>query len=194
MPNDWSVFDEIIDRWKPCGERILTGGSRLVCPMPQVGPEAWLHEVFAPLSAENIEVLEREVGRKIPEGLRAFYRHANGAILFANALAIYGLRRNYERVGDQAFQPYALELHNRKSERPPGLPETFLIVGRWHDIERYLICMDGGQSDHVFEFAASGLVSTKRWASLREYLDHRLETIARFFDRSGHRIRSGECA
>src|SRR6516164_3727297 len=123
---------EIIDLYKHLGERVLTNGTRLVAPMPQIAPEAWLHAVYGPLSSSGVQRIEKELGCEVPAVFSDYLQRCNGMWLFSGAFSIYGLRSSYERTGDAAWQPFDLSTPNVE-ERPRGSKTSFFFVGGYSD-------------------------------------------------------------
>ncbi|MDH0863811.1 hypothetical protein [Mitsuaria sp. GD03876] len=65
-------------------------------------------------------------------GFREFLAHTNEVNLFSGHLAIYGLRATYDRTGDAAWQPFALEAPNVQ-ERPRGAKDSYFFIGGYFD-------------------------------------------------------------
>src|SRR5690242_302565 len=111
-----SYFEEVIrllDRWRHLGSREVSNGTRLIGHIPRVGSLAYLHVVHAGLSDSDIEQMEADIRRKLPQVLKEFYRRANGCHLFGGALSIYGLRRSYDRsLDDTSRQPFSITTSN----------------------------------------------------------------------------------
>jgi hypothetical protein len=114
------------------GERTTSLGAHLYGHVPHVAPEAWLHSIYAGLSPQELDSLELKVGRPIPSVLRDFLAHTNGINLFSGHLSIYGLRSTYNRTGDAAWQPFALEVPNTQ-ERPRDAKESYFFFGGYFD-------------------------------------------------------------
>jgi cell wall assembly regulator SMI1 len=58
--------------------------------MPHQAPEAWPHELFAPLAPAELAQWEQHMGGALPPALRAFYCHHDGLNLFSCAFALHG--------------------------------------------------------------------------------------------------------
>jgi hypothetical protein len=131
MTNDYfDVLLKMLEGWAlKCGERILSNGTKLICPTPHIATEAWLHGMFPPLEIEKIDELENQGGFKLPDDFREFLKRANGTFLFSYTISIWGVRANYSRTGDDAWQPFDLLDHNGKWERPEGSPDSIIYFG-----------------------------------------------------------------
>jgi hypothetical protein len=139
------LFDEVVrtmSKWSPKGEKLLSNGVRLICPTPHVAPEAWLHVHYPPLASKKIEGMEKKLGVPLPNDFKDFLRRANGVQMFSYHISIWGVRKNYARTGDEAWQPYDLVDHNFDIERPDNSPEDVV----------YFAGADGGDSWCFFEF------------------------------------------
>lgn len=131
VPDYLQAVYAFTDQAKAFGHRVLPNGTELVGHVPHRAPEAWLHELFAPLAATEVAAWEQALGGPLPPALRTFYAHHNGLNLFSTALALHGRRHTYERTGDAARQPFDWQDLNR---RPPGgaAPDR-LFLSRYGD-------------------------------------------------------------
>jgi SMI1 / KNR4 family (SUKH-1) len=126
------LFDEVVRtmcRWSSNGERQLYTGVRLICPTPQVAPEAWLHVLYPPATPEAIRSAEMKLGIPLPEDYKSFLLSANGFVMFSYRLAVWGIKKSMARTGDEAWQPYDLVNHNQETNRPEGSPSNLLYFG-----------------------------------------------------------------
>ncbi|MBO0721400.1 MAG: SMI1/KNR4 family protein [Blastocatellia bacterium] len=143
--DDEKLYNEVVramSKWSPKGEKLLSNGVRLICPTPQVAPEAWLHVLYPPLALEKVEGIEKRLGRPLPDDFKFFLRRINGLQMFSYRISIWGLRQNMARTGDEAWQPYDLVDHNAELERPENSPEEVV----------YFAGTDGGRYWCFFEF------------------------------------------
>jgi hypothetical protein len=129
-----------IDAYRVLGFKTLQNGVVLVGHIPHIAPEAYLHTLYPRLSTSEIDTLERIVGSAIPAEFILFLQRTNGADLFLSSLAIHGLRKSYTRSGDDARQPYALELINVQ-ERPRKAKASYFFVGTYR-LDGSLVFMD----------------------------------------------------
>lgn len=143
------VFSEVIrtiSKWSHRGEKLLSTGVRLVCPIPHVAPEAWLHVLFPPLMKPEIEEMERNLRPLLPDEFKDFLMKTNGLQMFAYNISNWGVRKNFARSGDEAWQPFNLISHNEEADRPPGSPEDVI----------YFASADGGDTWCFFEINENG--------------------------------------
>ncbi|MCU0863554.1 MAG: SMI1/KNR4 family protein [Planctomycetes bacterium] len=107
-------IQDLLDQWRAMGRQLLRNGVELIGQLPIDDQVAWLHVVFPPLSADGIEVLDRELGVPLPSGLRALLRCCGGMSLFSGAFHLAGRRRPGVAVGDGALQPFDLVALNHE--------------------------------------------------------------------------------
>ena len=169
---------------KNLGERTLDNGTRLVGHIPHVAEEARLHLVFAPLTSQDIDYIENQLGLGIPNDLRMFYSYHNGLSLFSGSLSIDGLRRNYNRTGDDVWQPFDILVAN-KFESPDDLSNScFLIGGYRQDGSRLYI---DSKTSRVFRSARATSKPLNEWSSFEEMLLKETRRLDKLFDKDGKR-------
>jgi hypothetical protein len=176
---------EIIESAKSFGFRQLPNGARLYGHVPHVAPEAWLHEVFAPLSDSDIQSLDRAIGLALPADFRTFLRLANGMGLFSGSLAIDGKRTSYVRVGDDAWQPFCIVAANVE-ERPRQAKPWQLIVGGYRS-DGSLVSIDV-RDGSAFRTKARSSKIVNQWSSFWTMLSSEACRLAALFDTLGHRL------
>lgn len=117
----------LIAQAKPLGYRALEDGTQLFGHVPYVAPDAWLHIIFRPLLAHELQEIEGELGRPLPDEYARFLKHTNGLSLFSGALSFDGFRTDYTRRGD-VWQPFSLRIPNLL-ERPRAAPGSAFFIG-----------------------------------------------------------------
>ena len=108
-------FKEIIKplfQWKHGGERLLENGTKLICRVPHIAPEAWLHIIYPKIEITSLSEIEKELSIPLPDDFKEFLLTTNGINIFSDSLRIYGKRNSYVRKGDDAIQPYDLTIHH----------------------------------------------------------------------------------
>ena len=184
MEDDFDEPIRILERWATRGEKLLENGTRLICPTPHIAPQAWLHVLFPPLSDEGVRQLAELSGFDLPDDFRSFLQRSNGARLFSE-ISIWGRRRSYVRVGDDAWQPYDLLDHNTASMLPAGSPSTVLYFGgddrgsNWCYFEGY----EGGY--RVGETLRNDFSPIQYWPGFSQWLRERIDTYSSLYDAEG---------
>ncbi|WBA43985.1 SMI1/KNR4 family protein [Hymenobacter canadensis] len=172
----------VTNRAKSFGHRVLSNGTELVGHVPHVAPEAWLHQLFAPLKDAELTAWEQALGGALPPVLRTFYTHHNGLNLFSTSLAIHGLRHSYERTGDAAWQPFHVDDLNRYRRGGPTPGRLYLAgynTGPWLSIDLH--------THAVQRTTAEGTV-VHEWAGFDVMLVAEAHRLAECFDEQGRRV------
>lgn len=103
----------IVDRYRTAQDQDFASGARLVCPLPWIHQNAWLHRVMPPCSEDGIATLAPSTITQPPEELAEFLRCANGLSLFNGSLTVYGVRGDFSRNMETALVlPYDLADHH----------------------------------------------------------------------------------
>lgn len=187
-PNqDWVEVRSILDRWHEQGSRVLNNGAELICHVPHVAPEAWFHTLYAPLTEADIKLLEADLGVQLPLHLSSLYCRTNGLKAFSDELAVYGLRRNYIRTGDDARQPYEVREPNTYFSLPGWQRGQCLVVGSYREDASPVLYPNRSGSEIARVDRGTGEVLA-RWPSLWVWLRKELERLATLYDERGRRI------
>lgn len=107
-------IQHLLDRWRSLGSRRSRFGVELIARVPDAEIELWMHAVFPGLKVGQVAKLERDLGRALPNRLRAFYRCCGGMRLFLGAFQVFGLRRAGYGIGALALQPEDLVALNHE--------------------------------------------------------------------------------
>jgi hypothetical protein len=179
---NFEVVWSLIGKARSLGSRRLDDGTELIGKVPHIAPEAWFHQVYAPLSSEQVAQLERQM-REVP--LPPVYREfltscCNGLGVFCDSLCLFGFRRNYVRTGDGVWQPYALETPNvLERESGSGLDEFFFGC---YGCDGSLIFLKRGR---VYRRSRASRQPLNEWADFRSFLVSEVERLATLFDQQG---------
>lgn len=184
---EWVEFRAVLDRWRELGSRVLSNGAELICPVPHVAPEAWFHCVYPPLAETDVQVLEADLGCRLPPDLKALYRCSNGLNVFSDAVRVYGHRRNYKRSGDDAWQPYEIRDSNSRSAPAGWQRGDYLIVGGYKQDGSHLLYPNTEQPSVARVDRATGQVMA-RWPSLWSWLKEEVGRLATLYDADGRKL------
>jgi hypothetical protein len=180
---------QIIDSYKHLGERVLSNGTRLVGRAPHIAPEAWLHEVYRPLSDQEVCRVETELGRTMPPEFSSFLQRCNGLGLFSGSLSIYGLRSSYERTGDAVWQPFDISTPN-VDERPRGSKTSFLFVGGYSDDGSQLY-IDGADLK-VYRCKQRTTKPINQWPNFAAMMQGEVQRFSTLFGQDGKELNPSE--
>jgi hypothetical protein len=171
-------------RWREGGIKELTNGTILICNVPHIAPQAWLHRLYNGLDETEISNLEETV--KLPYDFISFLRVFNGFHLFSNSISIWGKRKSYERKGENIFQPH--DLLDLNQELKGEIPSSWLVIGSYpwdgskiaYDLEK--------DEKKVFRFDAETGEIYNTWESIFERLNIEIERLSAYFDSKGIEI------
>ena len=142
--------------------------------IPQLAPEAYNIYTFAPLTDEQLALLERVLNREVPKQYRAFLTHvSNGMHIFHRCLSLEGLQGSINRqLGIQG--PFDLSIPN-VYERPSNADAScFFIGGYSYDASKLYMKDD---SDKVYYCARRDATPLKEWNSFSEMLIEEIQRL-----------------
>lgn len=171
-----------LESYDNTGVRVLGNGTKLIGHVPHIAPEAWLHQIYAPLQSQYIDRLELDLGFAIPPNFSEFLTRANGLRLFSGHIYFYGLRMNFSRGGDDVWQPYSILTPNL-DERPRNSKDKFFFVGGYEP-KGSLIYMDV-TTLRLFRCSARSAKPLYEWPSFEEMLESEVQRLSARFDREG---------
>jgi hypothetical protein len=76
---------------------LLSNGDRFIRHLPDQGPLAFLHCLYAPAAPEVPRRVQTAMGRDVPNDVRDFLQRANGAAMFDKTIHIYGYVESLSR-------------------------------------------------------------------------------------------------
>lgn len=183
--NVFNTVLQVIEQAGSFGFRQLANGVRLYGHVPHVAPEAWLHQVYAPLVEDDLNWIEKKIGLPISSDLRQFFQLANGVGLFSVSLSIYGKRISYVRTGDDAWQPFCIVTANTL-ERPTHAKSSQIVIGGYQDDGSLLFLdFDDGK---VFRTKNRSKKVLNRWANFWTMLLEETRRLSELFDAEGHKL------
>ncbi len=174
-----------LDRYALLGTKTIPGRVRLIGHVPHVAPEAYIHQIFEPLSEGDIRDLEQAVQSVFPDSLKKFYLVANGINLFSCSLVIYGRRIGAGRTGDDIWQPFSIVIPNT-FERPKDAEPHHLLVGsyKWDGSKLVLDTLSGQVA-----WTPRGTVrAVKTWPSFMDMLSQETSRLDSLFDGQGRKL------
>jgi hypothetical protein len=176
---------EVVTLARVLGSRTLNDGTELIGRAPHVAPEAWLHILFGGLTPVQVDRVQELIRRPLPGEYAQFLLRFNGLSLFSGALSIDGLRWNYARTGDAAWQPFSVEDPN-VLERPRGADPTSVFVGG-HAADGSLLYMTP-PDPRVYRCSRTSPTVLNSWPGLQEMLSAEAARLAALFDAQGRKI------
>lgn len=185
MKNKYSHIIDFLSKWKNGGMRELESGTKLICHVPHVAPEAWFHIIYSNLSTEEVLKISSALPYGLPSEFEDFLTEANGLNIFSDSLSIWGLRKSYMRIGDESIQPYDLLAMNR--ERPESCPESWVFFGgySWDGSRVLFDTSDNTDSSKVYLCARDSAQILKQWTSFREWIVSEIDRLSKLYDSNG---------
>ena len=168
-----SHIQALIEEQKALGAVEEERGSRYG-HIPQIAPEAYNIYTFAPLTDEQLALLERVLNREVPKQYRTFLTHvSNGMHIFHRCLSLLGLQGSINRkLGIQG--PFDLSIPN-VYERPSNADAScFFIGGYSYDASKLYMKDD---SDKVYYCARRDATPLKEWNSFSEMLIEEIQRL-----------------
>ena len=163
----------LIEEQKALGAVEEERGSRYG-HIPQIAPEAYNIYTFAPLTDEQLALLERVLNREVPKQYRTFLTHvSNGMHIFSRCLNLYGLQGVLDRRGD--FQgPFDLSIPN-VYERPSNADSNCFFFGSYSYDASLLYIKDDVST--VYYCARRDATPLKEWNSFSEMLIEEIQRL-----------------
>jgi hypothetical protein len=149
---------------------------------PWIAPQAYLHIVFKPADKEVL----KEIGNllRLPQGWQDILHAQNGAILFSDAISIYGVRSSTALVNrSDVFElpPYSIVDGNRSWPVKPT--ERFVVIGGYaYDGTRAVLDRHDGS---VLALPRKSEKVLGRWPNSDSWLSEELTRLSMLFDREG---------
>lgn len=182
METEFEYVMRVVRKAESLGSRALPNGVKLVGRVPHVAPEAHLHLVFPPLTAADIEIVEKGIGKPLPHPLAALLRKTNGLDLFSSSLSFYGLRHSYSRSGDYSWQPFDIIMPN-VHERPADLDSSLVLFGGY-DWDGSLLATSN-EYPEVFRCDRHNGKPLNEWPSLSTMILSEVDRLDALFDEKG---------
>lgn len=190
MSENFQIIMNLVEKWEAGGIKQLKNGTLLVCHVPDVGSEAWLHEIYKGLSNDEITELEKKLSINLPNQYKEFLVSFNGLNLFLDNLSIWGLRSSYSRHGEDIYQPYDLVALNDLDEKPFGCPDNCLFFGSysWDGTKLMFDLSEGFESNKVYLYEERSQKTVYEWENIWSYLESEVNRLSKLFSIDGTEI------
>ena len=171
----------LIEEQKALGAVEEERGSRYG-HIPQIAPEAYNIYTFAPLTDEQLALLERVLNREVPKQYRTFLTHvSNGMHIFSRCLSLLGLQGVLDRRGD--FQgPFDLSIPN-VYERPSNADSNCFFLGSYSYDGSLLYIKDDVST--VYYCARRDATPIKEWPSFSDMLIEEIQRLKSLHNADG---------
>lgn len=166
------LIEEHSSYGKVCERKVSKYGH-----IPEVAPEAYNIYMFSPLTQEQLEQLERIIGREVPEQYKLFLTSvSNGMHIFHRCLTLFGLQENLNRQ-HSSQGPFDIAIPNNH-ERPFNADSRHFFFGSYSYDGSLLYMTD--DADTIYYCARRDASPLKEWSSFSDMLIeeiHRLNSI-----------------
>ncbi len=181
-----SNFESILNqlkKWEKVSTKTLNNGTVLICNVPHIAPQAWLHEIYAVLGDEDIEGLESALGRTLPADYVEFLKCANGINIFSDSLSIWGKRNLYTRKGEDAILPY--DLISLNEEKVRYIPRDWVVFGSYSWDGSIMVYDLKKDFKKVARCSLDSNEVLHEWPSLWSWIKLEVERLSNLFDDNG---------
>jgi hypothetical protein len=86
----WNEILDQLEPWKELGTWHEAGSNCAIGHLSKIGPTAYLHWLYAPISAENVREGSEHLSVLPPDDYAKFLTKANGASFFKGILSLGG--------------------------------------------------------------------------------------------------------
>jgi hypothetical protein len=121
-----------MEPYKNLGYKTLTDGTELFGNDQNIAPQAWLQQIYPPLTKTEIAEIEDLVRNILPISLVNFYGEMNGFSVFIRKISIYGLRKDFSSKIESSWQPFSIETENLQ-ERPKNAKKEYIFIGSFSE-------------------------------------------------------------
>jgi hypothetical protein len=184
LKNRFDIILSTLRKWDNCGTRKLNNGTEVICNVPNVAPQAWLHKIYAELSKDEIVSMQIELKQKLPNDLVEFLSQANGINIFSDSLSVWGNKMSYARTGDEAIQPY--DMIDLNLETKACKSEYQLIIGSY-SWDGSIVLYDFSKSEkQIFRCEKSEMKVLNVWNDIWDWLEKESLRLSTLFDENGY--------
>jgi hypothetical protein len=169
----------ILDKYRDLGEVVHPDGTMSVGKIP--GKEKWfLFHFYKGLTSEEIQQMERAIGRSFPESLRKFYQQMNGVGLFpAGQVSIWGLR-GASPVAMPNYQPIPFAIsHMDEIQRMNNVPGDLIFFGEYFGEFRFFTT---SHSNSVAVCKPPDLTPLEQWSDVESMITDVADRLSVYFD------------
>lgn len=160
---EW-IKSDMIQKYGHLGHEV-TQEWELIGKAPHIAPLAWLHKFYKPLNDDDIQKLEFQIRRRVPNEIKQFLKITNGLGMFNTTFTLSGYVYLFKReIG--YWQPFSL--FDEQSTRRENNHNNFFFFGGW-DKDGSSIYLDT-DTGKVFRCKQRDATPLNEWNCLEELL------------------------
>jgi hypothetical protein len=145
---------DLVNQYRHLDFKKLNNVTYLVGRALHIAPQAWLHQVFAPLKEDEIIKDKSKLSCFLNPAYELFLKHMNGLNLYSNSLSLYGLRDNYIRDEKNVWQPFDI-IRTNEFESRRSIGKSNLIIGSYN-FDGSNLCFDA--DGKILRYDNSGIL------------------------------------
>ncbi|HCC83782.1 TPA: hypothetical protein DEP96_02950 [Candidatus Uhrbacteria bacterium] len=173
----------ILRKANSLGVELLDDGTQLIGHVPHVAPRARLHVVPPGLKESEVNQLEIEVGKTIPDEYKQLLIQTNGLSIYSDSLSFYGLRADFIRNERAPWLAYSMVDPNNY-ERPRDAKDSYVFIGGYsYDGSSLFIDSNSGKVFRCAQFRASEIYNI--WPDFWTMLTSEVERLDSLFNAEG---------
>ena len=131
MKEQFEEVKKLLMEYADRGTQIFNDKVLLIGYAPEIGSEAWLHEIYNPLSNEDIQTIENECYNILPNSYKQFLMEcSNGLSCFITKLNLYGLSKMSGRSVEAVRQPFSI-IDANTFRLPDNATKKEFYIGRF---------------------------------------------------------------
>jgi len=161
------------------GKVVQKNGTIILGKVPHLGPEAWLHEIYAPLNEQEIKSLELNLKMNLSTSIKDFYRCCNGLSIFSDELRLYGYQKIFTRSIEADREPYSIILKNVE-ERLKDAKKEYLFLGSYKEDGSQIIYNQlNGKVVRSERYASKKILN--EWENIVIFLESEIIRLSKFY-------------
>ncbi|MDW8517021.1 SMI1/KNR4 family protein [Priestia flexa] len=156
---------KFVNEDKKFGYKEMKNGTVLIGCVPEISNEFWMHQIYHPLTKEEIEKLEKETALSFPPSYKKLLTKCNGLFLLEGQMYIYGkayLQKGMTRE-EQIYQPY--DLREENDDPPFAIPSNLFYFG---GTPKTIFVLD--EKGHVLELNRRSKRQMNKWNSFEDWI------------------------
>ncbi|WP_051437539.1 SMI1/KNR4 family protein [Olleya marilimosa] len=173
-----------LSKFTEFGYEKQSNGTELFGKAPHIAPLAWLHNMYAGLTEDEISKLEEELETEIPKGYKEFLKVSNGLHIFNTTFCLDGLRVSYNRKNAITNRlPFCL-LTTNIYERPRNAKKEHFFIGGYDSGDGSHLYIDKNDNK-VYRCKTNNVKPLNEWNNLNEMILDEIDRLIEIHNENG---------